>query len=148
RTTQLVFHPALAAAERARLIALFDSDAAPVEASPFALLTPFRAEQDAEQYRQAILRIQEYIRAGDCYQVNYAQRFSAACDGDAWQAYLALRAACPTPFSGFVPDPEGTNRKSTRLRRSGGRPCRRGRSAGPRARGGRRRQRARAPVGR
>ncbi|HLV19077.1 MAG TPA: aminodeoxychorismate synthase component I [Pseudomonas sp.] len=108
RTTQLVFHPALAAAERARLIALFDSDAAPVEASPFALLTPFRAEQDAEQYRQAILRIQEYIRAGDCYQVNYAQRFSAACDGDAWQAYLALRAACPTPFSGFVPDPEGT----------------------------------------
>src|SRR5690606_39972137 len=82
RTTQLVFHPALAAAERARLIALFNSDATPVEASPFALLTPFWAEQDAEQYRQAILRIQEYIHAVDCYQVNYPQRFSASCDGN------------------------------------------------------------------
>jgi len=61
----------------------------------------------AEAYRQAFERIQAYIQAGDCYQVNFAQRFRAPCQGDAWAAYLALRTACPTPFSGFQNLPEG-----------------------------------------
>jgi len=47
-------------------------------------------------------KIHDYIQAGDCYQVNYTQRFSAQCEGDAWTAYCALRLACPTPFSGFM----------------------------------------------
>ncbi|MDA3164773.1 aminodeoxychorismate synthase component I, partial [Pseudomonas aeruginosa] len=53
-------------------------------------------------YRQAIRRIQDYIQAGDCYQVNYSQRFQAACSGSPWPAYRALREACPTPFSGYL----------------------------------------------
>ena len=59
------------------------------------------AAEYVDDYRQAIERIQAYIQAGDCYQVNFAQRFRAPCQGDAWNAYQALRAACPTPFSGF-----------------------------------------------
>ena len=54
-----------------------------------------------EAYHKAIERIQDYIQAGDCYQVNFAQRFRAPCSGDPWVAYCALREACPTPFSGF-----------------------------------------------
>ena len=34
--------------------------------------------------------------------MNFTQRFRAACSGDAWSAYSALRKACPTPFAGFV----------------------------------------------
>ncbi len=105
-TSQLVFHPKLDAAERARLVALFSQPASATAAS-FKLLQAFRADLAAEQYRQAIERIQAYIQAGDCYQVNFAQRFQAPCTGDPWAAYQALRAACPTPFAAFQSLPDG-----------------------------------------
>ncbi len=103
-TSQLVFHPALAAdeRERQRLIALFeaahDGDALP----PFRLGAPFRPNLSRDQYREALERVHNYIQAGDCYQVNYSQRFRAPCSGSPWPAYRALREACPTPFAGYL----------------------------------------------
>jgi para-aminobenzoate synthetase component 1 len=105
-TSQLVFHPQLPAHERQRLIELFNQPTAnPVE--PFSLQGPMTADLSEGQYQQAIERIQQYIQAGDCYQVNFAQRFRAPCQGDPWTAYNALRGACPTPFSGFQSLPDG-----------------------------------------
>ncbi|EZP65506.1 aminodeoxychorismate synthase component I [Pseudomonas sp. RIT357] len=100
QTSQLVFHPALAGSERQRLITLFSGDAATAPAT-FKLQGPMAPDLSVEAYQQAIERIQDYIQAGDCYQVNFAQRFRAPCSGDPWVAYCALREACPTPFSGF-----------------------------------------------
>jgi para-aminobenzoate synthetase component 1 len=105
RTSQLVFHPALADSERQRLIALFTGPAAETS-TPFTLQGPMAPDLTAQTYRQAIVRIQDYIQAGDCYQVNFAQRFRAPCSGDPWAAYCALREACPTPFSGFQSLPD------------------------------------------
>ncbi|EJM47346.1 anthranilate/para-aminobenzoate synthase component I, partial [Pseudomonas sp. GM33] len=105
-TSQLVFHPTLPDSERQRLIELF-SQPAPEAVAPFKLLTPMTADLSADLYQQAIERIQQYIQAGDCYQVNFAQRFRAPCQGDSWAAYCALREACPTPFSGFQSLPDG-----------------------------------------
>jgi para-aminobenzoate synthetase component 1 len=99
-TSQLLFHPALSDTERQRLITLFEQGAAVADA-PFNLQQDFTADLSEAQYRSAFERIQGYIRAGDCYQVNFAQRFRAPCQGDPWAAYKALRQACPTPFSGF-----------------------------------------------
>ncbi|WP_331346786.1 aminodeoxychorismate synthase component I [Cellvibrio sp. UBA7661] len=62
----------------------------------------FESNLKVEKYREALTRIQEYIRAGDCYQVNFAQRFSADYSGDPFVAYLALREVLPSPFSGFM----------------------------------------------
>ena len=108
RTSQLVFHPALPVVEQARLLALFEHPPGEAqEHAPFALLAPFQANIDQQRYAEAIGRIQAYIASGDCYQVNYAQRFQAPYQGDAWQAYGALRAACPTPFSGYLSLPGG-----------------------------------------
>src|SRR5690606_24900590 len=59
-----------------------------------------------QQYLQSFERIQHYIRAGDCYQVNLAQRFSAACQGDPLSAYQRLRQACPTPFAAYLEAPD------------------------------------------
>ena len=101
-TSQLVFHPRLEAAERQRLLALFEADAAAPALPPFRLHAGFRPDLSREQYRQALERVQGYILAGDCYQVNYTQRFRAPCSGSPWQAYLALREACPTPFAGYL----------------------------------------------
>ncbi|MEG5263581.1 aminodeoxychorismate synthase component I [Pseudomonas sp. JDS28PS106] len=106
RTTQLVCHPSLEAGEARRLRELF---AQPADQNPagFQLTSAFQAHISRDDYRVAFERIQAYIQAGDCYQVNFAQRFQAECDGDPWAAYCALREACPTPFSGYVSLPDG-----------------------------------------
>ena len=109
QTSQLMFHPSLAAAERQRLIAVFAADADDDAAPPsFKLFSPMTADQTPEQYRQAFERIQGYIQAGDCYQVNLTQRFRAPCQGDPWAAYQAVRAACSTPFSGYLQLADGS----------------------------------------
>ncbi|MBK3471587.1 aminodeoxychorismate synthase component I [Pseudomonas carnis] len=105
RTSQLVFHPVLADSERQRLIALF-SHATGDTPTTFKLQGTMAPDLSVDAYQQAILRIQDYIQAGDCYQVNFAQRFRAPCIGDPWAAYCALRKACPTPFSGFQSLPD------------------------------------------
>ena len=73
-----------------------------VEAAPFTLLGDFQPTISRDTYRQAIEQIHAYIRAGDCYQVNYTQRFQADYRGDPWAAYRALRRACATPFAGYL----------------------------------------------
>jgi para-aminobenzoate synthetase component 1 len=106
RTSQLVFHPSMDDEERRRLIGLFEQRPAE-DAATFKLNAPFAPDITAEQYRQAIARIHAYIQAGDCYQVNYAQRLRAGYRGDPWAAYRALRVACPTPFAGYLALPDG-----------------------------------------
>ncbi len=105
-TSQLVFHPTLDGDERQRLIELFEQPA-PTDTVAFRLTASFTTDISADQYRQAIERIHGYIQAGDCYQVNFTQRFRANYSGDPWAAYRALRQACPTPFAGFLALPEG-----------------------------------------
>lgn len=67
----------------------------------------FESNLKVSDYRLAIQTIQHYIAAGDCYQVNFAQRFSASCQGDSFEAYLILRDALPSPFSAYMELPEG-----------------------------------------
>ncbi|MER2297410.1 MAG: aminodeoxychorismate synthase component I [Pseudomonas sp.] len=99
-TSQLVFHPSLAKAERERLICLFEA-AAPAPGGDFRLLAAMQGDLQPAQYKAAFDQVQRYIQAGDCYQINLTQRFRAPCQGDPWRAYQALRKACPTPFSGY-----------------------------------------------
>jgi para-aminobenzoate synthetase component I len=54
------------------------------------------------QYQQAFNKIKAYIDAGDCYQVNLAQRFSVEVSGDSWQMYKKLREISPAPFMAFM----------------------------------------------
>ena len=115
RRSQLVFHPACPVDKRRALAAFFESDDGSVRAVPwepepvqesgrdsFHLLSRFQPCTHRDTYRQAIARIHEYIEAGDCYQVNYTQRFQAAYRGAPWQAYRRLRVACATPFAGYL----------------------------------------------
>ncbi|MEE8249040.1 MAG: aminodeoxychorismate synthase component I [Gammaproteobacteria bacterium] len=76
-------------------------------AQPFEVLSPVTSNFDRDSYGQAFRRIQEHIRAGDCYQVNLTQRFAARVQGDSWQAYERLREINPAPFSAFLSTPSG-----------------------------------------
>jgi para-aminobenzoate synthetase component 1 len=74
--------------------------------SEFHVLSDVRSNLSKSDYGQAFARIQDYIRAGDCYQVNLTQRFSAYCQGQPWAAYQALRHVNPAPFSAFLNYPQ------------------------------------------
>jgi para-aminobenzoate synthetase component 1 len=69
---------------------------------PFSLVDAFTSNFLDTQYKSAFERIQSYIQAGDCYQVNLAQRFSASYTGDPWLAYQALRPQAAAPFSAYI----------------------------------------------
>jgi para-aminobenzoate synthetase component 1 len=47
-------------------------------------------------------RAQRYIRAGDIYQVNLAQRLTAPCTCSGWELFQRLAAVSPAPFSAFL----------------------------------------------
>lgn len=68
----------------------------------FAILSPVAPNMDKVGYATAFAKIKHYIYEGDCYQVNFAQRFSAKAEGDAWRAYLQLRRISPAPFSAYM----------------------------------------------
>lgn len=76
--------------------------------APFRLNAPWQVNMSREEYGQKFRQIQEYIRDGDCYQINLAQRFSTDYSGDEWQAFLRLNEANRAPFSAFLRLPENT----------------------------------------
>ena len=68
----------------------------------FALKERFQPVWHSTEYHAAFDRVIEFIRSGDCYQINLTQRFSAACEGEPWAAYRQLRLATPSPYSAFM----------------------------------------------
>jgi para-aminobenzoate synthetase component I len=84
---------------------LFASAPAP---TTFTLTSDWQANMDKSSYSQKFDQVQSYLRSGDCYQINLAQRFAASYSGDEWQAYLTLRGKNAAPFSAFLRLPQGT----------------------------------------
>ncbi|MDO9140716.1 MAG: chorismate-binding protein, partial [Methylobacter sp.] len=72
----------------------------------FKVVGEITSNMDKDFYIAAFDRIKHYLKEGDCYQVNLAQRFVAACEGDPWTAYQSLRQLNAAPFSGYLNLPE------------------------------------------
>jgi anthranilate synthase component I len=56
------------------------------------------ASSSREQHLAGVRRVQEYIAAGDVYQLVLSTRFSGRHDLDPFQAYRALRLINPSPY--------------------------------------------------
>jgi para-aminobenzoate synthetase component 1 len=54
------------------------------------------------EFLTAVERAQQYIRAGDIYQVNLSQRLAAPFDFSSWELFQRLSAVSPAPFSAFL----------------------------------------------
>lgn len=74
----------------------------PTPSEPFSLTNDWQSNMSKAQYQAKFAQIQEYLRSGDCYQINLAQRFNASYQGSEWQAYLKLRDSNRAPFSAFL----------------------------------------------
>jgi para-aminobenzoate synthetase component 1 len=101
RRAVLVAQPGVGPAQRRDLLARLRQPATVTRAN-FRLTDDFTSNLSTEQYRLAFERIQAYIQAGDCYQVNLAQRFTAPFSGDPWHAYKSLRAVAAAPFAAYL----------------------------------------------
>jgi para-aminobenzoate synthetase component I len=86
------------AAAAERLLARLHRSAPPLQ--PPLLGAPRWVTEEAE-YRRRVGRVLEYLRAGDCYQVNLSHRLAASCEG-ALALFLRLRAAAPAPLGAYL----------------------------------------------
>ena len=55
-----------------------------------------------EEYDEGVKRIIDYIRAGDCIQVVFSQRFSRATSASPFNIYRALRSINPSPYMFYL----------------------------------------------
>lgn len=101
----LVALPAVSSQQRREILLRLEC---PRETSSqaFSLSAPFTSNLTESDYKRAFDQILNYITAGDCYQVNLAQRFSAPFEGDPWLAYRKLRASAAAPFSAYISLPD------------------------------------------
>lgn len=77
------------------------------ESPTFHLLGELTSNMTWEFYQEQFAKIQSHILAGDCYQINFAQRFSANYEGNLFTAYCALRENIQAPYSAFFAFEEG-----------------------------------------
>ena len=68
-----------------------------------APMSAVHAERTRKAYEDRIQRVIDYIFAGDIFQANLSQRFTATLQNgdDAFTLYRKLRAISPAPFAGF-----------------------------------------------
>lgn len=66
-------------------------------------LGPFRARTSRKAFLAGVRQIKEWIAAGDIYQVNLTQAFTARiAGGSLFPLYLALRQASPAPMAAWL----------------------------------------------
>jgi para-aminobenzoate synthetase component 1 len=73
----------------------------------FRVLGDIASSLERADYLPRARRVLDYIRAGDCYQVNLTREFSVACEGDPWALYRELHVANPAPMGAFLEYPFG-----------------------------------------
>lgn len=69
---------------------------------PEEVAIEFVAGLDEEAFCRLVRSAQDYIAAGDIYQVNLSHRFSAPWQGDPWRLYQALRNYSPAPYGAWL----------------------------------------------
>ena len=99
----LIIHPQCNKEFAQTLPSLFISQAASTNINQKPQSTAeFVSNMTKSEYAEKFSAIQEYIHAGDCYQINFAQRFSCKTDQNPIELYQHLRGVMPSPFCAFI----------------------------------------------
>jgi len=100
RQSWLVLQADIDPATGNELVALFNTDHAYTRQS--VVSGPADADISRDEYLRNIAAIKRYLLDGDCYQVNFTQRYRAAFDGNPVATFTQLRAAVPSPFCAYI----------------------------------------------
>lgn len=76
-------------------------DTLPPRDEPFDADTP-HPQVDRPQYEQTVQRVIDYIAAGDVFQVNLTQRFTAPCRGNPRTVYARLARQSPAWYGAYI----------------------------------------------
>ena len=68
----------------------------------FKLLTSMQARWSKAQYQHAFAQVQDYIKAGDCYQINLTQEFTAIAHGPLLDTAEKFWQLTDAPYSGYL----------------------------------------------
>jgi para-aminobenzoate synthetase component 1 len=68
----------------------------------FALTSEWQSNMTKAAYTEKFDTVKQYLLAGDCYQINLAQRYKARFTGNSWSAYQTLEEANQAPFSSYI----------------------------------------------
>jgi para-aminobenzoate synthetase component I len=99
----LVIRHTCPAATREKIQKILADEAVKNSAS-FSMTGDFVSNFSRDEYQQAYQQVIDYILAGDCYQVNLTQRFTAPCEGDPYIAFTRLQTIAKAPFAAFMED--------------------------------------------
>lgn len=68
----------------------------------FELISPCKSRWDKSEYQSAFNKIQDYILAGDCYQINLTQEFQAQAKGSLVETAQQFWALTNAPYAGYL----------------------------------------------
>jgi para-aminobenzoate synthetase component 1 len=74
----------------------------PKASNTFKLSDKLGATFSRSDYEQAFDAVQQYIRAGDCYQINLAQHYRGGFTGDALELFLRMRERSHSPYCAYL----------------------------------------------
>ncbi len=103
----VVFHPDIRTEQQQEILQKLDITRASKH-DHFELTTPFKTSIHESEYTEVFNRVQDYILAGDTYEVNLTQEFTAEYMGSNWSAYKHLRTVSPAPYSAYIKHPDIT----------------------------------------
>ncbi|MGI9283199.1 MAG: aminodeoxychorismate synthase component I [Endozoicomonas sp.] len=98
-------HPDMPETDRDSILSRIKSTAKSQNSS-FQLQEKFSTTISESEYESAFNKVQDYILAGDTYEVNLTQEFTSRYNGDCWQAYKHLRKVSPAPYSAYLSHPD------------------------------------------
>jgi len=90
-----------------RLLKLSHSDLTTKKSKSFKCTSRCESNMNYDLYYSKLSKILKYIKSGDCYQVNLAQRFSLGFEGDEYEIYKTLSKSFGSPYSAFMNYPFG-----------------------------------------
>ena len=103
----ITFSPACTVTTRQKVLTLINDQT--VAQKQTLTSTPWKKTISFDHYSKKIADTLNYIKQGDCYQINLAQQFECTSNEDSLDLYFNLRQNLNTPYSVFFSFSEGQN---------------------------------------
>lgn len=105
--TSLVYWSPISTTPEKELVEIFNAslNTNTVRTQSFSLTHPFKQRWEELEYKHRFDKVIDYIKNGDCYQINLTQQFNASYTGSELDAYHKLKRTAEVPYACFFEHP-------------------------------------------